>query len=133
MKKKTIFIDILIVIVICAIIGVLWFMSTQYNFKGVSHFLVVDIDSDQEKQLVGKLEDHDVYVEDLYLEETYFRNIIGKNISIKETIEKNLTSISEWKKYASNIVTEDNTEILKFENYEIAITDNECIIRPITN
>lgn len=133
MKKKTLFIDILIVIVICAIIGVLWFMSTQYNFKGVSHFLVVDIDSDQERQLVGKLEDHDVYVEDLYLEETYFRNIIGKSISIKEAIDKKLTSIDEWKKYASNIETEDNAEILKFENYEIVITDNECTIRPVTN
>ena len=48
-----------------------------------------------------------------------------------EAFEGNLVSIDEWRKYAREAKTEGNEEILQFENYEIAVTEEECIIRPL--
>ncbi len=133
MNKKII---ILIVIMSITVIGALFFIDymfeAQYNSYGISHFLVVTIDKNQEKELIGKLDDHDVYIAGLKIDETNFRTIDAKNKSVKETIEHNLTSIEEWKKYARKIKKENGLEILVFDNYEIAITQNECIIRPRT-
>ena len=136
MKKKVI---VLITILIIGIVGVVcifsfgtkWLFSEQYNENGISHFLVITIDKNQSREYVGELDGHRIYVENLNLEETNFRTVNAENMSIKEAIEKKLVSIEEWRKYASKTKTEADVEILKFDNYEIAVYSNECIIRPI--
>ena len=109
-----------------------WLFSSQYNDKGVSHFLVITIDKTQPKEYVGKLDGHRIYVENLNLKETNFRNVEAENISIKKAIEEKLVSITEWKKYAWKIKKEGEVEILQFENYEIACAYDDCIIRPLS-
>ena len=109
-----------------------WLFAQQYNSKGISHFLVITLDNEQQKEYVGKLEEHDVYIEGLNIAETNFRTINAENLSIKDAIESNLVSIEDWKKYALRITEEESGEILKFENYEILVTSEECIIRPLT-
>ena len=52
-------------------------------------------------------------------------------MSIKEAIEKNLVSIEEWRKYAWKVKKDGDAEILQFENYEIVIVYDDCIIRPL--
>lgn len=106
--------------------------SAQYNEKGISHFLVITIDENQPKEYVGKLEDHNVYVEKLNIGETNFRSVDAKNVSIKDAIENDLVSIEDWKKYSRSTKLDGDTEILRYENYEIAVSSEECIIRPIT-
>ena len=51
---------------------------------------------------------------------------------IKEALDKKLVSIKEWEKYAFKVVKKGEYKILKYDNYEIAINDNECVIRPLT-
>ena len=134
MKKVIIPIIIAILIILIACSGkiVRWLFAQQYNSKGISHFLVITLDNEQQKEYVGKLEEHDVYIEGLNIAETNFRTINAENLSIKDAIESNLVSIEDWKKYALRITEEESGEILKFENYEILITSEECIIRPLT-
>ena len=137
MKKKS---KILLVTLICsllfsiaAVYGIVhWMFTAQYNSNGVSHFLVVTIDKEQGKEYLGELEDHKVYIEGLNISETNFRNIKAKNVSIKEAIDKGLVSIEDWKKYAYRIQKSGKVEILKFDNYEIYIDTEVCIIRPLT-
>ena len=138
MKKKY----IIIIIGIILIVGIVIFLlrpnifniifSSQYNDKGVSHFLVITIDESQEKEYVGDLDGYKIYIEKLNLEETNFRNVKAENVSIKKALKEKLVSIEEWKKYAWNIVKDGDSEILKFENYEISCTYDDCIIRPLS-
>ena len=131
MKKIVIF--IIIILVICALghLVIKWLFSSQYNSNGISHYLVITIDKNSPKEYVGELEGHKVYVENLKLDETNFRNIDAENVSIKEALEKKLVSIEEWEKYAIKTNKTNDGEILQFENYEIVVTKDECIIRPI--
>ena len=136
MKKKVI---VLITILIIGIVGVVcifsfgtkWLFSEQYNENGISHFLVITIDKNQSREYVGELDGHRIYVENLNLEETNFRTVNAENMSIKEAIEKNWVSIEEWRKYAWKVKKDGDAEILQFENYEIVIAYDDCIIRPL--
>lgn len=138
MKKKK---NIIIFGIILAIVIVIflmwkpiknWLYSSQYNENGISHFLVVTIDETQPIEFVGELEGYKIYVKKFNLKETNFRNVNAENVSIKEAIEEKVVSISEWKKYASRIVKDGDSEILKFDNYEIACVKDNCVIRPLS-
>ena len=67
------------------------------------------------------------------IKETNFRNVNAENVSIKKAIEEKLVSIMEWKKYAWKITKEGDSEILKYDNYEIACAYDDCVIRPLKN
>ena len=141
-KKKPIILIILATFLIAGIIFLMsrcspknlvhWMFSAQYNEKGISHFLVITIDENQPKEYIGKVEDHNIYVEKLNIGETNFRSVDAKNVSIKDAVENDLVSIEDWKKHARTIKMDGDTEILRYENYEIAVSSEECIIRPIT-
>lgn len=122
----------LVLSIVAIIIIVPTLFSAQYNKKGISHFLVITIDRSVPKTYLGDLEGHKVYIEDLDIEETNFRTIKAENMPIKEALDKELVSIKEWEKYAFKVVKKGEYKILKYENYEIAINDNECVIRPLT-
>ena len=136
MKKEIIILTIAIIVIIVGGIsfftfGINWLFSEQYNEKGISHFLVITIDKNQPRVYVGDLDGHRIFIENLNLEETNFRTVNAENISIRDAIENNLVSIKEWKKYAWKVKKDGDSEILQFENYEIVITYDECIIRPL--
>ena len=136
MKKSIILLIILIPIFLVIIlffgikIGVKWLFSSQYNENGVSHFLVVTIDKNQQKRYLGELDNHRIFIEHLNIKETNFRNVNVENVSIKEAIDRNLVSIDEWKKYAWRIKKDGDSEVLIFQNYEIVCAYDDCIIRP---
>lgn len=135
-KKFIIIIAIVLFVVVLlltipAIMKMLY--SQQYNSQGLSHFLVVTIDVDQPRRYIADLDGRKVYMERLDPEGTCFRSVNAENVSVKKAIEKNKTSIDEWRKYARSINTDEAGEILKFDNYEIAVTDDLCIIRPLSN
>ena len=122
----------LILVCVLSLIGCKWMYDAQYNQKGVSHFLVITIDQSQPKEYVGELEAHSIFVEKLDMDDTYFISATDEHISIKEAIDNNLVSINEWRKYAWKTEKDGDAEILQFENYEIMVSPDECIIRPLT-
>lgn len=132
-----VFTVLLIMATVCLTAGcssnglVSWLFSTQYNENGVSHFLVVTIDENQTREYMGELDGLPIYMEGLDIEGTNFRSVDAEDIPVKDAIQNNLVSLEEWGKYASKTKTEADVEILKFDNYEIAVYSNECIIRPI--
>ncbi len=128
MKKLAVLFLILVCMV--GLTGCEWIFDAQYNEYGVSHFLVISIDENIPKEYIGELDGHKVFAEKLNLDETYFITADAEYISIKEAIEKSLVSIDDWREYAWETEKDGDTEILRFENYEIAISDDECIIRP---
>ena len=127
--KFVLIIGIIVLVVTFLIVGILcWLYTEQYNSNGVSHFLVITVDHDKEREKIGRLDGYNVYVEELSAYN--FRTFNAKNLSVKEAIEKNLVSIDEWKKYAFSTKKDNDSLILVFENYEIALTGDECLIRP---
>lgn len=136
-KQRNIFKSILICfvsisILICIFGLILHVYSKQYNLKGISNILSVYIDEDREKEYVGNLDGYEIYVENLRVEELNYRTFNEKYIVFKDALDKKMTSIEDWRKGAWYIFNENNTEILRYESYEIAISKNECIIRPIS-
>ena len=136
-KQRNIFKSILICVVsisilICIFGLILHVYSKQYNLKGISNILSVYIDEDREKEYVGNLDGYEIYVENLRVEELNYRTFNAKYIVFKDALDKKMTSIEDWRKGAWYIFKEDDTEILRYESYEIAISKNECIIRPIS-
>lgn len=134
-KKKVIIIICYIVIItlMIAIACLVYYpFSQQYNSKGISSLLCITIDESQPKEYIGELENHSIYVEKLKTDALYFISVDAENIPLREAVAKELVSIKDWRKKAWNIVFEGDTEILRYENYEIAITDGDCIIRTIT-
>ena len=124
---------ILYVILIIGIFGVIIYAyNSQYNLKGISNILSIYIDEDREKEYVGKLDGYEIYVENLRVEELNYRTVNAEYIMFKDALNKKLTSINDWRKGAWYIFKKGDTEILRYESYEIAITKNECIIRPIS-
>lgn len=106
--------------------------NKQYNLKGISNILSIYIDENRGKEYIGKLNGYEIYVENLRVEELNYRTFNAKSIMFKEAIDKKLTSIEDWRRGAWYIFKDNNTEILRYESYEISISKKECIIRPIS-
>lgn len=124
---------ILCVILLISIFGViLYAYNKQYNLKGVSNILSIYIDEDREKEYVGKLDGYEIYVENLRVEELNYRTFNAKFIMFKDALDKKLTSIEDWRRGSWYTFKENDTEILRYESYEIVISKKECIIRPIS-
>ena len=122
---------VIITLMIAIICLVFYSFSQQYNAKGISSSLCITIDESQPKEYIGELDNCGIYVEKLKTDALYFISVDGENISLKEAVMKELVSIKDWRKKAWDIVKVGDTEILRYENYEIAITDGDCIFRPI--
>ena len=131
-KLKIIPIILCVVLLISIFVVILYAYNKQYNLKGISNILSIYIDEDREKEYVGKLDGYEIYVENLRVEELNYRTFNAKYIVFKDALNKKMTSIEDWRKGAWYIFKEDDTEILRYESYEIAITQDECIIRPIS-
>lgn len=124
---------ILYSILVIGIIGVIIYAyNTQYNLKGISNILSIYIDEKREKEYIGKLNGYKIYVENLRVEELCFRTYNAKSISLKDAIDNKLVSVKDWRRGAWYIFRNNDTEILRYESYEIAITKDECIIRPVS-
>lgn len=104
----------------------------QYNQNGVSNYLNIVIDPEAEKKKAGTLEERTVWIEGLDTEFTFYKTADGKRLAVDEVLKDGLVSIEDWRKAALKTVSENGTEILKFENYEIAVSADECIIRPLS-
>ena len=125
---------ILYAILVISILGIIIYAyNTQYNLRGISNILSVYIDKDREKEYVGKLNGYKIYVENLRVEELNYRTFNENTISLKDAINNKLVSINDWRRGAWYIFKNKDTEILRYESYEIAINNNECIIRPVSN
>lgn len=125
---------ILYAILVIGILGIIIYAyNTQYNSRGISNILSVYIDKDREKEYVGKLNGYKIYVENLRVEELNYRTFNENTISLKDAINNKLVSINDWRRGAWYIFKNNDTEILRYESYEIAINNNECIIRPVSN
>ena len=124
---------VLYAILVMGIIGVvIYAYNTQYNLRGISNIISVYIDETRDKEYVGKLDGYDIYVEGLRVEELNFRTFNAESIPFKEAIDKKIVSIKDFRRGAWYIFKDNNTEILRYESYEIAISNNECIIRPVS-
>ena len=117
---------------VLGLVGCKWMLDGQYNENGVSHFLVITIDENQPKEYIGELDGHQIFIEKLNMDATYFISVTSENVSIKEAIDKNLVSIHDWRRYAQKIEKDGDAEILQYENYEIVIAYDACMIRPRT-
>lgn len=135
-KKKNRTIAICLgVLILAAALGLSYLaariFSAQYNTKGISNILCIWYDPDSPLEYVGELEEYSVYTEQMSTDDLYYTTYGGDTISLRETVEKDLVTVSDWRRGAWSRFMDGDTEILRYENYEIAINGRKCIIRPI--
>ncbi len=124
-----------IVLLVAALVGLAAFKLyfAQYNINGLSNLLNIYIDESREKAYVGDLEGHRVYTERMRADEMYFISFSDDHIPLADAISTGLISIRDWQRAAWRIDYDGDTEVLVYENYEIIVTEDECIIRPLTD
>ena len=131
-KKKVLIISGIIVGIIVIIIVVLLARGSYidtYNSMGVSSQLWIKIDGDQEKEKLGSIEGYTIYVYHLDIKGSYFKTIHKKRIYLKDAIKEKKVSVYDWRRKALDVKKDKKQEILDFDNYEIVIEGNDCIIR----
>ena len=115
---------------ILAVSIILYF--SQYNIKGISHFMGITIDESVGKEYQGELGDYKVYTYHLVSDDRMFLSVsTGDGYSIKDALEKNLVSLFDWKCFAKDQATIGEVQILHYENYQIIVADGECIFTPL--
>lgn len=113
------------------IFGVYKLFSSQYNLlNGLSYYMNITIDENKEREKIGKLDGYTVYTERLKVEDCYFNTISSKVVPLKEVVEKELISVKDLENKADAITKNGDIKILIFENYEIVLEYDSCIIRP---
>lgn len=136
LNKKTLIISIccgVIIALIIAVIGlVIYAFHQQYNPSGISSLLCITIDENQPQEYIGELDGYEISVEGLKTDALYYTSVKGNNIPLIDAVNKGIVSVKDWREKAWDIIYDGDTEILRYENYEIAISDGDCIIRPIT-
>lgn len=106
-------------------------LDAQYNISTMtSSYMNITIDKKQERVKIGALDGYTIYAESLNINKCFFYTITGKRLLLKDAIEKKLVSIKDWQKKAITIIEAEKSQILIFENYEIILTNNNCIIKP---
>lgn len=131
-KKKLLIIGAIIVGIFIVVIVVLIARRSyinQYNSKGVSSAMNIQIDGDQKKEKIGILDGYNIYIYHLDIDACYFTTIHDKRVYLKEAIKKELVSIKDWQQKALEKKKLKNQEIYYYENYEIVFEKNDCIIR----
>jgi len=123
---------ILIIIVIALFfLVVLADMMFQYNEHGVSKLIGIGI-AEGEKEELGTLDGYTVYREDL--NSTTLGTKDGGTIELEEAIEEGLIDLKDlcksawWKKKVD--IDGEKARVYIFENYQILLMDDECIISP---
>lgn len=113
------------------IFGVYKLFSSQYNLlNGLSYYMNITIDENKEREKIGNLDGYTIYTERLNIEDCYFRTISSKVVPLKEVIERKLISVKDLENKANAITKNGDIKILIFENYEIVLEYDSCIIRP---
>ena len=132
LNKKTIIISICCGVIIALIGLVINAFNRQYNPNGITSLLNITIDKNQPQEYIGELDGYEIYVKSLKTDALYYTSVKGRNIPLRDAVNNRLVSVKDWREKAWDIIDDGNIEILRYENYEIAITDGACLIRPIT-
>ncbi len=141
-KKKSHTKSIVIIAVCCglafalmvsAVCCMIYAFTRQYNPKGISSMITITIDEERPREYIGELDGYSIYTEKLKTEALYFKSFTAQDIYLSDAISQKLVSVDDWRRKAWDTIRSGDTEILRYENYEIAITGQECVIRPITD
>lgn len=117
--------------IICTILiiaGLIFAYSQQYNLSGVSRYPSFTIDKTIGTEFICKSDEYKVYTYNL--KNLSFIRFDNERIEFKEALTKNKISIDDMIKN-SNTKKENQLFIYEFENYQIILNGNICLIAPL--
>ena len=85
------------------------------------------------REYLGKLDGYNIYTEQMRSEEMMVIDFLDNHIPLAEAMEKGLVSVRDWRRKAWDTEKVGDTEIYRYESYEIVIAYDDCIIRPLTS
>ena len=131
MKKKICLFCCFIGMFVFVIFGI-YICRQQYNSHNIGRYLCIEIDNSGWKN-VGISDGMNVRTYNL--KNAYFVSLFANKIQLDEAIRTNKVNIKDMCKYPFDVkkITTDDQVITTyiFENYQIIVTNEECIISPI--
>lgn len=122
-----------VVIMLFLIGGIIKLFDLQYNLKtGISNYVGVTYDASREMEWVGKSEHYQVYVDGLKLEDCYLIKMDASTMTLTEAVQEGWITVDDLTRKAWNVYQNDNGTVYAFENYEIVVEGDTCIIRPLS-
>lgn len=102
-KKVVIILSILIIFIV-----LIRFFISEYNLStGVTSFIDVTLAEEQERVMLGKIDNYIVSCERINVERSYVKNLIGKKIYLKDAINNHKITLKDINKKALDTY-EDN-------------------------
>ncbi len=133
MKRYRILVTLCILILIAVIIFLLRLFDLQYNLvTGISSSMNIKLDEQQEKIKLGKVKKYTIYVEGINPDESYFMTIFSNKMSLKQAVKKKKLSIRDMERKYNSRREDKGKTILEFEDYEVVLDKNNCLIRPLS-
>lgn len=127
-KKVVIILSILIIFIV-----LIRFFISEYNLStGVTSFIDITIAEEQERVMLGKIDNYIVSCERINVERSYVKNLIGKKIYLKDAINNHKITLKDINKKALDTYEDNGSKVLVFDEYEIFIGENLLIIRPLS-
>lgn len=121
-----------VVIMLFLIGGIIKLFDLQYNLKtGISNYVGVTYDASRKMEWVGKSEHYQVYVDGLKLEDCYLIKMDASTMTLTEAVQEGWVTVDDLIRKAWNVYQNDNGTVYAFENYEIVVEGDTCIIRPL--
>lgn len=119
-----------VLLIIAFLMGVSMFCMSMnpYNENGVNKYLNISIDEDCGKTYIGTYSGYEVYT--YHLKDAYFINFDAGTISLEQGLGSEIVSLEEMLSVGDK---EENASSIKryaYENYEIILDGNECVIEP---
>lgn len=123
-----------VIAIVFLMTGMIKLFDKQYNLKtGMSNYICVTYDANQEKERIGESDGYQVYLEGLSAEECYIMSIGADRISLTEAVGDGWVTVEDLIRKPWKIYQSDNSTVYVFENYEIILADNTCIIRQLSH
>ena len=136
MKKRKelltiiIFVTIGVIVVMGAVCTLAWALWSQYDLRtGLSNYLCITVDKDQTREKIGDIGGYTLYIEGLNPEECYFTTFSADTVTLREAVERDQITLKGITRHAFATVKTDGAVVYRFDNYEIAVSGYDCIIR----
>lgn len=108
-----------------------WAMwNSQYNTNGVSNYPIITIDYTNDKQYICDSSNYKVYT--VELKEVFFETKDAQKIDLHDALTTGKLTISDMIYVCKKQKKNNKSKVYTGDNYQIVLTENECLIAPLS-
>lgn len=131
-KRSIIIIGTICTSCICIFIAVVFIIRynflLQYTPNGISRYIHISTDESTGKELIFDNSEYTIYT--FQIKDAYFIDVYANEINLYEAMENKKITMEEMIEKGKLVYEKDDIKQYKFEQYQIFLDGNECIVTP---